>query len=109
MTTTTHDVSLMPQSITDNFLLTSSQLKEPNDKIVRETDRIIRESFTSTEIYKANDKNLAKMDDKLNNYMINNPKLPPNIITLNKMVSNSAIQMRYMNIMYSILFIEVCI
>ena len=109
MTTTTHDVSLMPQSITDNFLLTSSQLKEPNDKIVRETDRIIRESFTSTEIYKANDKNLAKMDDKLKNYMINNPKLPPNIITLNKMVSNSAIQMRYMNIMYSILFIVVCI
>jgi hypothetical protein len=109
MTTTTHDVSLMPQSITDNFLLTSSQLKEPNDKIVRETDRIIRESFTSTEIYKANDKNLAKMDDKLNDYMNRNAKLPPNIITLNKMVSNSAIQMRYMNIMYSILFIVVCI
>ena len=49
------------------------------------------------------------MDDKLKIYMINNPKLPPNIITLNKMVSNSAIQMRYMNIMYSILFIVVCI
>ena len=109
MTTKTHDVSLMPQSITDNFLLTSSQLKEPNDKIVRETDRIIRESFTSTEIYKANDKNLAKLDDKLKDYNDRNPKLPPNIITLNKMVSNSSIQMRYMNIMYSILFIVVCI
>jgi hypothetical protein len=109
MTNTTHDVSLMPDSIANNFLLTSSQLKDPNDKIVRETDRIIRESFTSTEIYKANDKNLAKLKDRLDNYMVQNPKLPPNIITLNKMVSNSSIQMRYLNIVYSILFIIVCI
>ena len=68
-----------------------------------------KETCLDLAFYKANDKNLAKMDDKLNNYMINNPKLPPNIITLNKMVSNSAIQMRYINIMYSILFIVVCI
>ena len=109
MTNTTHDISLMPESIANNFLLTSSQLKEPNDKIVRETDRIIRESFTSTQMYQENDKYLSKLDDRLKNYMNNNPKLPPNIITLNKMVSNSSIQMRYMNIMYSILFIVVCI
>jgi hypothetical protein len=109
MTNTTHDISLMPESIANNFLLTSSQLKEPNDKIVRETDRIIRESFTSTQMYQENDKYLSKLDDRLKNYMNNNPKLPPNIITLDKMVSNSSIQMRYMNIMYSILFIVVCI
>jgi hypothetical protein len=109
MTNTTHDVSLMPESITNNFLLTSSQLKEPNDKIVRETDRIIRESFTSTQMYQENDKYLSKLDDTLNNYMDRNNKLQPNIITLNKMVSNSSIQMRYLNIVYSILFIIVCI
>lgn len=109
MTNTTHDVSLMPESITNNFLLTSSQLKEPNDTIVRETDRIIRESFTSTQMYQENDKYLSKLDDTLNNYMDRNNKLQPNIITLNKMVSNSSIQMRYLNIVYSILFIIVCI
>jgi hypothetical protein len=109
MTNTTHDVSLMPESITNNFLLTSSQLKEPNDKIVRETDRIIRESFTSTQMYQENDKYLSKLDGTLNNYMDRNNKLQPNIITLNKMVSNSSIQMRYLNIVYSILFIIVCI
>jgi hypothetical protein len=109
MTNTTHDVSLMPESITNNFLLTSSQLKDPNDKIVRETDRIIRESFTSTQMYQENDKYLSKLDDTLNNYKSRDHKLQPNIITLNKMVSNSSIQMRYLNIMYSILFIIVCI
>jgi hypothetical protein len=109
MTNTTHDVSLMPESITNNFLLTSSQLKEPNDKIVRETDRIIRESFTSTQMYQENDKYLSKLDDTLNNYKSRDHKLQPNIITLNKMVSNSSIQMRYLNIVYSILFIIVCI
>jgi hypothetical protein len=109
MTNTTHDISLMPESIANNFLLTSSQLKDPNDKIVRETDRIIRESFTSTQMYQENDKYLSKLNDKLDNYMVQNPKLPPNIITLNKMVSNSSIQMRYLNIVYSILFIIVCI
>ena len=109
MTQTTHDVSLMPQSITDNFLLTTSQLKDANDKIVRETQNIIQEAFTTTEIYKENDKKLSKLDDTLNDYMDRNAKLPPNIITLNKMVSNSSIQMRYLNIMCSILFVVVCI
>ena len=109
MSISTHDISLMPESITNNFLQTSDQLKESNDKIVRETDRIIRETFTSTQIYENNDKNLSKLDDRLNDYMIGNPKLSTNIVTLNKMVSNSSIQMRYMNIMYSILFIICCI
>lgn len=109
MSNLTHDISLMPESITNNFLQTSSQLKERNDKIVRETDRIIRESFTSTQIYESNDKNLSKLDYTLNGYMEENPKLSTNIVTLNKMVSNSSIQMTYMNITYSILLIFCCI
>lgn len=109
MSISTHDISLMPESITNNFLQTSSQLKEHNDKIVRETDRIIRESFTSTQIYETNDKNLSTLDYRLNDYMEENPKLSTNIVTLNKMVSNSSIQMTYMNITYSILFIFCCI
>jgi hypothetical protein len=109
MTNTTHDISLMPESITNNFLQTTSQLKTSNDKIVSETDRIIRESFTSTQIYENNDKNLSKLDNRLNDYMNENPKLSTNIVTLNKMVSNSSIQMRYLDIVSSILFIIVCI
>jgi hypothetical protein len=99
----------MPESITNNFLQTTSQLKTSNDKIVSETDRIIRESFTSTQIYENNDKNLSKLDNRLNDYMNENPKLSTNIVTLNKMVSNSSIQMRYLDIVSSILFIIVCI
>lgn len=109
MSISTHDISLMPESITNNFLQTTEQLKKSNDNIVSETDRIIRESFTSTQIYENNNKNLSKLDDKLNIYMNENPKLSTNIVTLNKMVSNSSIQMRYLDIVSSILFIIVCI
>jgi hypothetical protein len=109
MTNQTHDVSLMPESITNNFFQTNAKLKETNNKIVNETDRIIRESFTSTQQYMMNDANLAKLDDKLSNYMKGNPSLLTNIVTLNKMVSNSSIQMRYLNTLYSVLFILTCI
>ena len=109
MTNTTHDVDLMPSSITQNFFQTNDKLKDVNNKIVDETDRIIRESFTSTQQYMMNDKNLSKLDDKLANYMKGNPTLLTNLVTLNKMVSNSSIQMRYLNILYSVLFILTCI
>jgi len=97
VTNTTHDVSLMPESITKNFNQTNEQLRVTNNKIVNETDRIIRESFTSTQQYMMNDKKLSKLDDKLTNYMKGNPSLLTNIITLNKMVSNSSLEMRYLN------------
>ena len=109
MSTTTHDVSLMPSSITNNFNQTNDQLKEANDRIVKETDNIIRESFTSTQQYMMNDAKLTKLDDKLTNYMKGNTSLLSSMDTLNKMVGNSSIQMRYLNILYSVLFILSCI
>ena len=55
---------------------------------------------------------LEKLSKTFTSYTSDNPpikELSSNIYTLDKMVSDSQIHMRYMNIMYSILFIFVCI
>jgi hypothetical protein len=103
------DVTLMPESITKNFLQTSSEIQKLNNNIVKNTHNLILEPFVSTRIYKNNAKDLNKLGNIFNGYIKNTPPLLTNIGTLNKMVSNSSIHMRYMNIMYSILFIALCI
>ena len=103
------DVTLMPESTTNNVLQTSSAIQRVNNKIVGNTHNLIVEPFASTRIYKNNTGDLYNLGNNFNQYIKSTPPLLTNIGTLNKMVSNSSIHMRYMNIMYSILFIALCI
>ena len=106
MTQDMTDVSLMPGSITSNFKTSSQALEKVNKTIVGETNRIINEPFTGREsIYTTNNHDIGKMDNTIQRYFDGKPMLAAEIITMNKMMTNSSIQMSYLNTLYSCLFI----
>jgi hypothetical protein len=109
MNSTLKDFSFVPQSMIINRDQKTSQLINTVGGVVKDS-YIVREGFTPLkEIYEKNTEKLNSLDGKFNNYSNSIPPIFSNMDTLNKMVSNSNIHMRYMNIMYSILFIVVCI
>ena len=106
MTQDMTDVSLMPGSITTNFKTSSQALEKVNKTIVGETNRIINEPFTGREITYTNaNQQIKKMDNTIQGYFNGKPVLSAEIVTMNKMMTNSATQMSYLNTIYTCLFI----
>ena len=106
MTPDVTDVSLMPSSITGNFNTSNQALVDVNEKIVKNTQKILNEAFTGREkTYMGNNNLIGKMKETTKNYYAGKPILSAEINTMNKMMSNSYIQMDHLNIIYSSLFI----
>ena len=106
MTPDVTDVSLMPGSIASNFNTSNQALVDVNEKVVKNTQSILNEAFTGREkTYMGNTKLIGKMKETTQNYYAEKPLLSAEINTMNKMMSNSYIQMDHLNIVYSSLFI----
>jgi hypothetical protein len=96
------DVLLVPKPVMNEYLQTQDKLLQTNIKIGKKIDgffKVSKEPYTS----------MYDLQDKYDRYLTDIPKLSKNTETLDKMVSNSSIHMKYMNTIYSILFIALCI